>query len=63
VLVAGELRVNYDGQPAVNLKPGMYAYGPPALPHSGRCESDDPCVLFIAFEAPVDATAVASAAD
>ncbi|MGE0621989.1 MAG: cupin domain-containing protein [Pseudomonadales bacterium] len=55
VLVAGRLSVQYDGQAAVVLEPGMYAYGPPKLPHVGRCESDDACVLFIAFEGPVDA--------
>jgi len=58
VLVAGELNVTYDGQPTVNLKAGTYAYGPAALSHSGRCVSDEPCVLFIAFEAPLDATPV-----
>jgi mannose-6-phosphate isomerase-like protein (cupin superfamily) len=60
VLVAGELNVTYDGQPAVNLKPGTYAYGPASLPHSGRCVSNEPCVLFIAFEESLDATPVAS---
>jgi len=60
VLVAGELNVTYDGQPTVNLKAGTYAYGPAALSHSGRCVSDEPCVLFIAFEAPLDATPVSS---
>jgi anti-sigma factor ChrR (cupin superfamily) len=58
VLVAGELDVTYDGQPTANLKSGTYAYGPAALSHSGRCVSDEPCVLFIAFEAPLDATPV-----
>jgi mannose-6-phosphate isomerase-like protein (cupin superfamily) len=56
VLVAGELSVTYDGQEAVVLKPGMYAYGPPKAPHHGRCVSSQPCTLFIAFEGPVDAT-------
>lgn len=55
VLVAGELRVTYDGQEPVVLKPGMYAYGPAKLPHEGFCAGGAPCVLFIAFEAPVDA--------
>lgn len=55
VLVAGRLAVQYDGQQAVVLEPGMYAYGPPKLPHVGRCESEQACVLFIAFEGPVDA--------
>ncbi len=57
VLVSGELQVTYDGQAPVTLKPGMYAYGPAKLPHSAFCAEGDPCVLFIAFEAPVDAMA------
>lgn len=59
VLVAGELLVQYDGQEAIVLKPGTYAYGPPQLPHSATCQSKEPCVLFIAFEEPVDAIAIA----
>jgi quercetin dioxygenase-like cupin family protein len=55
LLVAGELRVTYEGQAAATLNPGTYAYGPAKLPHSGECASAVPCVLFIAFESPVDA--------
>jgi hypothetical protein len=55
VLVAGELRVTYEGQAAAILKPGTYAFGPARLAHSGYCASSVPCVLFIAFESPVDA--------
>jgi quercetin dioxygenase-like cupin family protein len=58
VLVAGELHVTYAGQKTAVLKPGSYAYGPSKLPHSGVCASESPCVLFIAFEAPVDAVPV-----
>jgi quercetin dioxygenase-like cupin family protein len=57
VLVSGQLKVSYDGQPTVTLRPGMYAYGPPRHAHSAVCVSDDDCVLFIAFESPVDAVA------
>ena len=57
VLVSGEMTVNYEGQPAVTLKPGMYAYGPAKLAHEATCAKGDPCVLFIAFEEPVDAFA------
>jgi hypothetical protein len=35
----------------------MYAYGPAKAVHRGRCVSAEACVLFIAFEGPVDATA------
>lgn len=58
VLVAGEMEVKYDGQDAVTLKPGNYAYGPPELPHWASCNSDVDCVLFIAFEGPVNAMPV-----
>jgi len=57
VLVSGELRVSYQGQDEVALKPGMYAYGPAKLAHHGVCASAEPCVLFIAFESPLDAVA------
>ncbi len=55
VLVSGELQVTYDGQETTTLKPGTYAYGPAKLPHSAYCLKGTACVLFIAFEAPVDA--------
>lgn len=55
VLVSGQLQVAYDGQEPVTLKPGMYAYGPAKLPHKATCLKGDSCVLFIAFESPIDA--------
>ena len=55
VLVSGEMTVNYENHEPVTLKPGSYAYGPPKVPHTGTCEKGDECVLFIAFEEPVDA--------
>ena len=57
VLVAGELHVTYDGHETAVLKPGTYAYGPARLPHKAECKGAVPCVLFIAFESPVDAVA------
>lgn len=62
VLVAGELHLTYEGRRSVELVPGTYAYGPARLAHEGRCVSEEPCVLFIAFEAPIDASAVAAEA-
>lgn len=59
VLVEGELHVTYDGQDEAMLVPGSYAYGPARRVHEGRCTSTTACVLFIAFEGPVDATPVA----
>ena len=58
VLIAGELHVSFEGQQPTVLEPGTYAYGPAGRPHGGACVSTTPCVLFIAFEAPVDAVAV-----
>jgi hypothetical protein len=54
----GNLHVTYEGQEEAILKPGTYAYGPAKRPHGGRCASTVPCVLFIAFESPVDAVPV-----
>lgn len=62
VLVAGELHVTYDGQKKTVLKPGTYAYGPARQIHDGYCASKVPCVLFIAFESPLDAMPVEAAA-
>lgn len=57
ILVSGEMEVNYEGEEPKILTPGSYAYGPPEKPHSASC-GDTPCVLFIAFEEPVDAIPV-----
>lgn len=58
ILLKGTLQVTYDGAKPVTLKPGNYAYGPAGLPHVASCKSKVPCVLFIAFEGPVDAELV-----
>ena len=58
VLVAGELHVTYEGQKKTVLKRGTYAYGPAKRPHDGYCASAVPCILFIAFESPLDAVPV-----
>jgi len=56
-LLSGTMKVNYEGQPTTELTAGMYAYGPAKKVHDGQCVSDEPCVLFIAFEEPLDAVA------
>ena len=61
VLVSGEMKVTYTGQKPATLRPGTYAYGPAKAPHEATCTSTGPCVLFIAFEGPVDAHPVAAA--
>ena len=58
VLVAGVLHITYEGQKSAVLKPGTYAYGPTKRPHKGYCASTVPCILFIAFESPLDAVPV-----
>jgi len=56
ILLSGQLRVNYQGQPPVIVNSFDYAYGPPMLPHDTVCnDQEDDCILFIAFEEPVDA--------
>lgn len=63
MLAAGRLKVKYLGGPERVLTAGTYAYGPAGAPHSAACVSVEPCVLFIAFEGPVDANAFAGSLD
>jgi quercetin dioxygenase-like cupin family protein len=63
ILIAGELDVKYQGAEASALTAGEYAYGPAGLPHRANCASAEACVLFIAFEGPVDAVAFAGVLD
>ena len=58
ILVAGELDVTYEGERMQQLRTGTYAYGPAQKAHSATCGDAGPCVLFIAFEDPLDAFAV-----
>lgn len=55
LMVSGEMEVEYEGQDPVVLTPGTYAYGPSRRPHDATCTSAEDCVLFIAFENPIDA--------
>jgi quercetin dioxygenase-like cupin family protein len=55
ILVSGKLKVTYDNQESEMIETGMYAYGPSKRPHTAYCEKGKPCVLFIAFEEPLDA--------
>lgn len=54
-LVSGRMTVTYDNQKSELLETGTYAYGPAKHPHTAYCEKGEPCVLFIAFEEPLDA--------
>ncbi len=58
ILVSGELHVTYEGQKPSILRAGSYAYGPAKAKHEARCANRGPCVLFIAFELPIDAVLV-----
>lgn len=62
VLVQGAMQVTYEGHKPVTLKRGTYAYGPAELVHEAACLSAEPCVLFIAFEQPLDAIPMKMAA-
>jgi quercetin dioxygenase-like cupin family protein len=61
VLVSGEMRVDYEGQAPALIETGSYAYGPPGRAHSARCLDAGDCVLFIAFNEPIDAMPVEDA--
>lgn len=63
ILLSGRLTVKYLGTPETTLAAGSYAYGPAGAPHRATCVGDETCVLFIAFEAPVDAMPYAGALD
>lgn len=54
VLVVGKMEVKYKGQAKIILKKGDYAFGPASHPHEAKC-LEDQCILFVAFEAPIDA--------
>ncbi len=58
VLVSGTLDVTYEGQETATIHSGNYAFGPAERPHDAYCAAGDPCVLVIAFEAPLDAIPV-----
>lgn len=55
ILLSGELEVTYEGQETVTMSEGSYAYGPAERLHDAYCLPGDACVLFIAFEEPLDA--------
>lgn len=58
ILLTGKMTVTYEGEESQVLLPGRYAYGPAKKPHTAYCHKGEPCILFIAFEAPIDAFAI-----
>ncbi|GAA4323344.1 hypothetical protein GCM10023115_51980 [Pontixanthobacter gangjinensis] len=57
ILIQGEMTVTYEGEATKTLKSGYYAYGPSKKPHKAKCVGNEPCLLYVAFEKPVDAFA------
>jgi len=55
VMISGEFHTTYQGQEKAILKSGDFAYGPAQLPHDGFCASNIECVMFVAYEKPLDA--------
>jgi len=55
ILVSGKLDVHYEKENSQTLSTGDYAYGPAKKPHTAFCHEGDPCIIFIAFEEPIDA--------
>ena len=58
ILISGTMEVTYNGETTQTLNAGDYAYGPSKKQHTAKCLDNGPCVLFIAFEEPLDAFAV-----
>jgi len=54
ILLNGVLEVTYEGEKTQIMRAGSYAYGPANKPHTAKC-IEGPCILFIAFEDPLDA--------
>lgn len=55
VLVKGKMDVTYHKENTNTLTKGEYAYGPAKKVHKAYCHKGSECVLFIAFEEPIDA--------
>ena len=58
VLLTGKMEVTYKGESTQTLNVGDYAYGPAKKPHTAKCISKKPCILFIGFGDPLDAFAI-----
>ncbi len=55
IMIRGEFHTTYEGQDRVKLNPGDYAYSPAELAHDGYCASQQECILFVAYDTPLDA--------
>lgn len=56
VVVAGVLTVTYAGGKQFKLKKRTYALVPAKAGHKAHCATGGPCVMFIHFDSPIDAT-------
>lgn len=54
VMMQGTINVTYEGGQPTKVTRGTYLHGPAGAVHEAACVSAEPCVLFIAFEQPVD---------
>ncbi len=55
IMISGEFHTTYHHHEKVILSAGDYAYGPSNLAHDGYCASDKACLMFVAYETPLDA--------
>lgn len=58
ILLTGKMEVTYKNEKSITMNVGDFAFGPAKKPHSAKCVSKDPCILYIGFGAPVDAFAI-----
>ena len=54
VIMQGTINVTYEGSKPASVGKGAYLYSPAGVVHEATCTSAEACVLFIAFEQPVD---------
>ena len=57
VVVAGVVHVTYAGGKQFELRERTYALVPAKAGHKAHCAIGGPCVMFIRFDSPIDATA------
>lgn len=58
VLLTGKMKITYEGEDTQTMQVGDYAFGPAKKPHTAKCVSKDPCILYIGFGEPLDAFAI-----
>ena len=61
VVMAGKIRMTYDGRAPEVLETGDSAEAPGKLPHAAFCLRGTPCVVLVEYALPFDAIPVAAA--